>query len=192
MPNSQGQNSKKAFSKLSNPEKCWVIFHPFKAKKAYKTSLEAIRITDSIQHTKQLDGDTNGGQIDAFRHAYWMASLAQEIGRRSAKRLGKAHEKGNYKQFKKGKFEEGSVPDAQASEMDLFNNAIGIELYKKNKKATKEEFIVLILEKIKNGDLKILKKDQKANYLDCSGLPISKSKYKGVWETPKCLIPSKK
>lgn len=188
----QSQNSKKAFCKLSGPEKCWVIFHPFKAKRAYKTSLEAVRVSDSIRQTDLLDGDSNGGQVDAFRHAYWMATLAQEIGRRSAKSLGKAHEKGNYKQFKKGKLEDGAVPDAQASAMDLHNNAMGIELYKKHKKGTKKEYIALVLAKIRNGDLKILKKDRKGNYLDCNGQPVSPNDYKGIWESPKCLIPSKK
>lgn len=188
----QSQNRKKAFCQLSGPEKCWVIFHPFKAKRAYKISLEAVRIADSIQQTTLLDGDANGGQVDAFRHAFWMATLAQEIGRRSAKSLGKAHEKGNYKQFKKGKLEDGTLPDSQASAMDVYNNAVGIELYKAHKKATSKEYIELLVTKIKNGDLKILKKDPKGSYLDCNGQAISPNDYKGIWESPKCLIPSKK
>jgi len=44
-----------------------------------------------------LDGDASGGQVDAFRHAYWMARLHQEIGKRAAFSLGKSHEKENWK-----------------------------------------------------------------------------------------------
>ena len=76
----QGQSLGRKFSKLSSPEKCWVIFHPFKAKRAYRISIEAQRVSDSIQQTNLLDKDKNGGQVDAFRHASWMASLAQRIG----------------------------------------------------------------------------------------------------------------
>ena len=43
-----------------------------------------------------LDKDPSGGQVDAFRHAYWMARLNEEIGKNAAKSLGKAHEKENY------------------------------------------------------------------------------------------------
>ena len=39
--------------------------------------------------------------MDAFRHAYWMARLRQEIGKTAARSLGKAHEKENYQTFKK-------------------------------------------------------------------------------------------
>ena len=189
---SSGQSLLKKFSKLSSPEKCWVILHPFKAKRAFRISILAEHATDSIFKTNLQDNDRNGGQVDAFRHAFWMAMLAQKIGKRSAKNLGKAHEKGNYKQFKKNKLEDGTLPDAPSSKMDLHNNNIGIETYKANKKATRIEYISLILKKIKSGELKILKKDRKGNYLDCKGNLISTLKYKGLWENTKCLIPSKK
>ena len=92
-----GQNTTLGqFKKLSCPEKRWVIFHPFVAKKALKVSLEAREITAEIKQQKLLVGTGNGDQIDAFRHTYWMARLAQEIHWRKANRLGKAHEKGNY------------------------------------------------------------------------------------------------
>lgn len=187
---SQGQSLGRKFSKLSSPEKCWVIFHPFKAKRAYRISNEVQRVSDSIQQTNLLDKDKNGGQVDAFRHAFWMASLAQRIGRRSAKSLGKAHEKGNYRQYKKGKIEDGSLPDFKSSEMDLQNNQIGIEIYRKNKKASKQELIQIIIQQIKSGKLKILKKDKNGYYLNCNGSLIPKNEYYGKWKNSKCLIPS--
>lgn len=184
------QNNKRGFRNLSSPEKCWVLFHPFKAKRAYRISLNAQRISDSIGKTNLLDQDRNGGQVDAFRHAFWMATLAQEIGKFSAKRLGKAHEKGNYKQFKKNKLEEGTRPDKPSSEMDLFNNDIGLSIYKKNKKASEEELISLIIKNIEEGNLKTLKKDTYGRYEDCDGNLIDLKNYKGIWKTPKCLIKS--
>ena len=184
------QKPKSGFKKLSSPEKCWVLLHPFKAKRAYKISLKAQKTSDSIAQTNLLDQDKNGGQVDAFRHAYWMATLAQEIGKNSAKSLGKAHEKGNYKYFKKNKLEDGSIPDEPSSEMDLFNNNIGIKIFKENKNASNKELIALVLENINKGNLKVLKKDSLGNYQNCTGEKINLNEYKGKWNNPKCLINS--
>ena len=90
------QSGSEVFSKLSRPEKCWVVFHPFIAKKAYIISLEARNISRTLEKDSTLDHDADGGRVDAFRHAYWMARLAQEIGWRKARKLGNAHERGNY------------------------------------------------------------------------------------------------
>ena len=46
-----------------------------------------------------IGDDNNGGALDAFKHAFWMARLTQGIGHRASLSLGKAHEKGNYKAF---------------------------------------------------------------------------------------------
>lgn len=190
--NLNAQSYGKQFKKLSSPEKCWVIFHPFKAKRAFLVSKKAQQISDSIQNTNLLDKDGNGGQVDAFRHAFWMASLAKKIGKRSAKSLGKAHEKGNYKQSKKQQLEEGTLPDAIASEMDLFNNLVGIEIYQQNKKVPEKIVIDCVIEKIKNAELKIIKKDSLGNFLRCDGTKISAIELLGKWENEKCLIPSSK
>ena len=188
----KAQKDKSGFKKLSSPEKCWVYFHLFKAKRAYKVSLAAQQTADSIAKTNTLDQDKNGGQVDAFRHAYWMATLAQEIGKKSAKSLGKAHEKGNYKQFKKHKLEDRTTPDQPSSQMDLFNNQKGIEIFEQNKKASNQELIATIITNIKEGKLKTLKKDIEGNYEDCDGNRIELKEYKGIWDTPKCLINSDK
>tara|TARA_R110002073_G_scaffold57778_4_gene146699 strand:+ start:112056 stop:112466 length:411 start_codon:yes stop_codon:yes gene_type:complete len=113
---------KQSFSKLSPPEKSWVVFHAFKAKKAYSISLEAERVKDSMNGHASVGSDPNGGKLDAFKHSYWMARLTQNIGKNAAHSLGEAHEKGNYKTYKKRKLEDGFLPDKQSSEMDLFNN----------------------------------------------------------------------
>jgi hypothetical protein len=184
------QSSLRDFFKLSGPKRTWVLFHPFKAKKALKISLEANRISDSIAKTQLLDGDASGGQVDAFRHAYWMARLTQKIGKRRACSLGKAHEKENYLTYKKRKLENGVVPDDISSKMDLYNNDQGIKLISKGSKISKKGLIYKILNAIKSGELKILKKDKKGNYLTCKGEVIAKEELKGVWKNNKCLISS--
>ena len=95
------QNRWKEFKKLSRPEKTWVVMHPFAALKAATISYNARKTADSLKTSAILDGDADGGQVDAFRHAYWMAMLCRDIGWRKAYRLGKAHEKGNYLDYKK-------------------------------------------------------------------------------------------
>jgi hypothetical protein len=183
-----GQNSSVGqFKKLSCSEKRWVIFHPFVAKKALQLSLEARTVTAELKQQKLLKVTGNGDQLDAFRHTYWMARLAQEIHWRKAKRLGKAHEKGNYQQFKKGKLEDDVLPNKISSEMDLFNNEIGLNFGKSNKeKELKNEVIKLV----KEGKCKILKTDADGNFLDENNKIIPIEEFKGKWENRKVLVDS--
>lgn len=173
------------FRRLSGSEKCWVIFHPFVAKKALKISEKTRDITKEIKRKKVLTGNGNGGQIDAFRHAFWMAILTQEIGARRARSLGKKHEKGNYKDFKKRRLEDGVIPDGISSEMDLYNNEIGIELGIKNNGLDLQKQVV---EAVLKGKCKIIKKDASNNFLDCDGNYIPIENLKGQWENKKCLV----
>lgn len=186
------QSNFKNFFTLSAPIKTWIIFHPFKAKKSLRISNETNKVSDSIARTNLLDGDKAGGQVDAFRHAYWMARLRQEIGKRSARSLGKAHEKDNYITYKKLKLENGEVPDKISSEMDLHNNDEGLKLAKRRSKISKNNLIYKIVEVIKSGKMKIIKKDKKDNFLSCDDKIISKESLKGKWKNNKCLIPSNK
>jgi hypothetical protein len=111
--------------KLSGPLKKWVLLHPFKAKLSLKISNETKRVADTIRTTHLSDKNSAGGQVDAFRHAYWMARLRQEVGESVARSLGKAHEKENYITYKKSELEEGVVPDEIASKIDFHNNEEG-------------------------------------------------------------------
>ncbi|QCX40580.1 hypothetical protein FF125_19845 [Aureibaculum algae] len=183
---------KESFSKLSKPERSWVVFHPFKAKKAYQISKEALITTDSIANTNTIGNDINGGQLDAFKHSFWMARSAQSIGKSAALGLGKAHEKGNYLTYKKRQLEDGILPDKPASDMDLFNNNVGAELGKKYKTASKSTIINYLLDAVLDGKLKMLKKDAAGNFLDCQGQILSIEALKGTWENNKCLIPTHK
>ena len=187
--NSYSQNIK-SFFKLSCPEKQWVLCHIFIAKKSYNIGLEASEKAKELSKDSTLDGDLNGGQLDAFRHAYWMARITQNFGWRSAATLGKAHEKGNYREYKKHRTEDGTFPDAQSGQMDYLNNDAGIELGKCNKDTSPQELTNKVKELLFTGKLFILKKDKVGNYLKCNGDKITSEELKGKWETPKCILPS--
>jgi len=184
------QSSLSEFWKLSGPKRTWVFFHPFKAKKSLEVSKETNRVSDSISKTNLLDGDGSGGQVDAFRHAYWMARLKQEMGHSAAKSLGIAHEKENYLMYKKRALEDGIVPDKISSDMDLYNNNEGLKLISKDSKTSRKGLIYRIVNAIHAGKMKIIKKDTKGNFLSCEGKLISKKSLIGKWENNKCLVAS--
>lgn len=184
------QSNFEQFLKLSAPKKTWVLVHPFKAKKALKISKEAKRISDSIKQTDVLDKNASGGQVDAFRHAFWMARLRQEIGKSAARSLGRAHEKENYLMFKKSALEDGYIPDEVSSKMDLYNNEEGLKLIKKGSKIPKIGLIYRVINAILQGKMKIIKKNKNQQFLTCDGKIITKASLKGKWKNNKCLIDS--
>lgn len=188
--NAQHTSSLKLFRKLSRPEKCWAIKHPFVAMKAWNISQYILKVTDSVAKIKTLDGDKNGGQVDAFRHAYWMATLAQQIGWRKALKLGRAHEKANYIDYKKHRLEDGAHPDKANGDMDLYNNKIGIKIGKENKNISEVELQVLVIDAIIGGQMKIIKKDSLGNFLDEKNNFIPTDSLNGIWDNGKCLVKS--
>ncbi|MCA6364468.1 MAG: hypothetical protein IM638_15630 [Bacteroidetes bacterium] len=182
----------RSFGGASGPELRWAMFHPQASRHAYESAQRARAATDSLQKAGVLT-DGNGGQLDAFRHAYWMALCVQEITPQKAEALGKAHEKSNYRQFKRGRFEDGVQPDSMACEMDLFNNSTGIAIglaYKFDQQKNKSPLINRVIAAIKSGQLRILRKDAAGNYLTCSGVVIDMVSHKGKWNIPKCLVKS--
>lgn len=187
----QAQSNWELFKSQSGALKKWALLHPFKAKKAFIISNEAIKVSDSIATTNLLDKDKAGGQIDAFRHAYWMAILQIEIGKNAAFSLGKSYERANYKSFKKGVLENGIYSDFTSKKMDLFNNKMGLTFSIKSDTRSKNGLIYKIVNAIKRGDLKVIKKDCLGNYLTCGGTIILKENLK-KWKNNKCLITSKK
>ena len=182
---------RQSYAKLSPPEKGWVVFHTFKAKKAFLISKEAQYVADSIAKQDLIGNDNNGGHLDAFKHSFWMAQLTQGIGKRAAMSLGKAHEKGNYRTYKKSDLEDGLLPDKQSTDMDLHNNTVGNNIGIRYKKASKLLVIQLVLDSLQNGNLKVLLKDNNGNFLDCQQKRIPLDSLKNKWDTKKCLMPSK-
>jgi hypothetical protein len=181
----------KSFSALSAPEKRWVIAHPFIAKKTFALTQRARFVTDSLSKNGILK-DGNGGQLDAFRHAYWMALLAQEISTRKAVKLGKAHEKGNYLGWKKGLAEDSMRADSILCVMDLLNNEKGIAIGKTylNDTARSGSLEEIVLKNVLTGKLLIVKKNAKGQAEDAAGRIIVMEDYKRKWYVPKVLVRS--
>ena len=185
------QSTKKSFWQLSCPEKWWVVTHPFVANKARKITADVIRICEEMKKDSLLDGDAAGGQVDAFRHAYWMAALSQKICWRKAIALGTAHEKGNYRKFNRGKVDdELNIPDSISSVMDLYNNDIGASIGCQNNYLDTGSLKKLIRSNIIQGKMKIISKSNEGKFLDCDWNVLDKKLYLYVWNIPKCLVAS--
>src|SRR5687767_10645799 len=120
--------------KLSMPEKMWILWHPIAAIKVKKITGKCYTIYNKLPFEQRLDKYENGGRMDAFRHAFFMAAYAQRIRTRKIRKLGLRHEQANYKQFTQARYEEGEPPDSLASVMDLRNNEVGFVIGNLNKK----------------------------------------------------------
>lgn len=185
------QNKKSNLGKISCAEKWWVVSHPFIAKKTYNLTRYARTVADSVKKSDVLDGDISGGQVDAFKHAYWMAILSQNIRWKAALRLGKAHEKGNYKSHKKGvRKRQVETHDRVSSEMDMWNNHRGIEIGKKYTDLSRASTKQMVIDSIQTGVMRIIWKNSEKEFLDCDGQVIPTKNHLGKWKNDKCLVPS--
>lgn len=165
----------------------WGICHPFIAVKVQRISKRSMFVTDSIGKENILF-DKSGGDLDAFKHSFWMASLSQEIKEKKAGRIGIIHEKVNYHQHKKALRKGKCVQDSTASLMDLKNNEVGIKIGSRNKNISEQKLIKKIIFAVENGELFVVKKDKKGNYLDCEGEILPKTDCK--WNKGRCLVKS--
>lgn len=179
-------------SNLKRYELLWVVTHPFVAHKAYKVSLEARAIANSYIKSDELDGDYNGGMVDAFRHTFWMASLVQVMRPIAAYKLGLAHEKGNKLDYDKKRLEEGSLPDSVACLMDMKNNYVGIEIGQENFGKSADTLINIVKNAVINGRCWKINKDKEGNFLDINNNIIPKAEWLGKWYTSKIIIASDK
>lgn len=183
------QSTFQKFRNLKRPEKCWVLRHPFVAREAMRLAEQARDTALTMLDSDELDGDWDGGEVDAFRHAYWMALTTREIGKRRARSLGRAHEKANYIQFKRGELEDGGTADAKASEMDLHNNAVGISI---GLLEEVENLKLKVVEEIRAGKMLVVWKNEAGEPLGADGEVIPESEWRGKWENGKVLVPSRK
>lgn len=178
------------FFKVKGPVKLWIITHPFSACNAKRIAEKARIKTNELRIDQRLDGLENGGQLDAFRHAYWMALTSQKYNCRRAFRLGRAHEKGNRIDFIKGNREEGELPDSVSVAMDLHNNCKGVYIGFENPEATEEELAAKVIDKILKGEMLIINRNSGGVFVDCEGKLIEAGEWKGIWNNRRCLIRS--
>jgi hypothetical protein len=124
---------------LTPSEKLFLIFHPWligtikgDAEKALKEA--QVRLPGPGLHN---------GRGDAFRHCYWAALLARDIGEQDAKEYLDAHEDWA-----------DNPPDEKA--MDTYNNGQGIAIGKLDAKASDPQLAAKCIEALNAGKLKTL------------------------------------
>ena len=174
----------------SKHERKWAYLHPFAALKVKKISRVCQHFYLSGDLKFKLDSFTNGGKLDAYRHIFFMACFAQKVKASKITKLGIAHEKANYQQFKKHTFEFGEIPDSLSTIMDLRNNELGVKIGMNQKKLSHKNLDLLVIETIKNGEAYIIKRNSSGVYLNCENQAIDLNNYQGKWSIPKCLVKS--
>lgn len=177
--------------KTSAPEKKWAFFHPFAALKVNKIYKRCMPFYEEVKKENSLDAFESGGKLDAFRHVFFMAAFGQKVKINKIRKLGKAHEQGNYIHFLKNINEHGELPDSLSSVMDLYNNETGFKLGSENKNLELKNLKQLIIDELKKGSALYFKRNSKGNYLNCSDEVLPTEKYQKKWFIPKCLISTK-
>lgn len=185
------QSKLKSYKELSSIEKKWVRNHPIAALKIEKETKNTRKIVLQLKQESILDTLSNGGKLDAFRHAYWMARIAKRIGFKKALRFGEIHEKGNYEHFLKNITEDAELQDSISCCMDLLNNKVGVDIWKSNMSITNEELKQIIIEKIQKGELFILKHNKNNKLTDCeNNVVIKKVNNLKIWNVNYCIVAS--
>ena len=178
------------FSSLSAPVKKWALLHPFAAIKVKKIQDQCSILYDQKQIRQELDSFSSGGKLDAYRHVFNMAAFSQKLKTGKIRKLGIAHEKGNYRQFKKSELEEGEKPDSLASVMDLRNNELGLSIGCNFPYLSLDSLSRLVISEINNGKAWVFLRNNKGHYLDCNRQKIDPARYRHQWYVPKCLVRS--
>ena len=171
----------------SRREKCWAFTHPFAAWRIKKMSGPCAEIYNDHVKACRPDCYTSGGQLDAFRHMFYMAAFATRINPRKLRRLGELHEKSNFRQFTKSQYEEGEQPDSLASVMDLRNNEAGFIIGHLNRKKELNGIARIVTAEIEKGGGWMMRRNSNGDYLDCNGNIIDTRLYRNRWYVPKCL-----
>jgi hypothetical protein len=171
-------------------EVLWAFKYPIAACKIKKQWPIIMRHYELVKQSKVLDTLENGGRMDAFRHVYFMAYLINYVKEEKLRKLGIAHEKGNYHQFIRHQLEFSERPDSLACVMDLRNNEVGFELKKALTCFKPDSLAKLVIEHMKQGKAWYLKRNEQKNYVSCENEAINLSLYTNNWFIPKCLIPT--
>lgn len=169
-------------------EKRWAFTHPFAALKVKKIYKKCMPLYEELKKNKTLGHFENGGKLDAFRHAFFMAAFDQKLKTAKLRKLGIAHEKGNYARFLKNIKEEGELADSLSTVMDLKNNELGFRIGNANKKKDLQNLKMMVIEEIIKGEAVYFKRNDSGQYINCIGEVIILENYQNKWFIPKCLI----
>ncbi len=179
------QSKKEIINSMSVKDKFWAIKNYSSLKKAYEISLNVLNVMDSLNKENFLGGNKEGGVFDAFRHIYWMYSISTEIGEKKARRVGEIYEK-----YNKYLFETKNILgyDSVGMTMDLFNNELGIYLFKEQ--ISDSLIFNEIVNIIHSGKAKIVKKNILQESLDINDNPIPEKIWKKYWVNDRILVNS--
>lgn len=111
---------------------------------------DAVKMTANIFY--EIKDNFYQDEADAFRHAYWNALMAQNLGYKGLN-FAYAHEGLEPGEPADRIYNGSKLIDVQ---MDVRNNRVGYEIGRANPKLSKEKLAVLVLQKLKSGDLKVI------------------------------------
>lgn len=138
------EDLKKKYNKLNPSEQKQVDNDPLAANKANELADKAMQVT---KNKFPNAADRHNGPGDAFRHCYWNALMAREIGERAAEAIATAHE-------------DGGGP-ANERLMDLHNNSVGRLIGSKHPNENDYRLTDLCMEAVDTGQTMILDKNGK-------------------------------
>ena len=144
--------------------------------------VQAIVVHNNAEKAREAAQNSNlpnprDGQQDAFRHTYWNALNARDLGLKTSEFFPTLHESGaesnnpNSPQF-----------DPVATKMDLHNNKVGREIGANNPNASDKDLADKVVDALNKGDLKVIKmgtdKDGNQVPVDKDGKPVQDNKDK--------------
>lgn len=183
------QNKKMIIQSMSCKNKVWAIRNVSSLKKALVISKEVLNTMDSLYRENLFETNSEGSRLDAFRHIYWMYSLASEIGIEKSRRIGLIYEGYNQYVFS---VRSCSGYDLAGRLMDEYNNELGLYLFSKIGVREKEKVFEEIMNLISRGCARIVAKDKLQRSLDVNNNVIPESEWKSQWNNNRCLIKSNK
>ena len=186
---SMAQNRKMIIRSMSCKNKVWAIRNVSSLKKALVISKEVLNTMDSLYRENLFETNSEGSRLDAFRHIYWMYSLASEIGIEKSRRIGLIYEDYNQYVFS---VRSCSGYDLAGRLMDEYNNELGLYLFSKIGVREKEKVFEEIMNLISRGCARIVAKDKLQRSLDVNNNVIPESEWKSQWNNNRCLIKSNK
>lgn len=181
------QNRKMIILSMSCKNKVWAIRNVSSLKKALVISNEVLNTMDSLYRENLFETNSEGSRLDAFRHIYWMYSLASEIGIEKSRRIGLIYEDYNQYVFS---IRPCSGYDFAGRLMDEYNNELGLYLFSKIGVREKEKVFEEIMNLISRGCARIVAKDKLQRSLDVNNNVIPESEWKSQWNNNRCLIKS--
>lgn len=124
------------FTDLTPAEKAYLLSHPWQIDEIWEAAQEAL----AESRDRFPGAGIHNGTGDAFRHCYWSAMLARDIGPEGALDFTTAHE---------------GFSDNPAGEraMDLHNNAVGIGIGRDNPEASNAVLAALCNAALLSGEL---------------------------------------